>query len=107
MSKTKSVAKNMNASIKPLAGYVLVEPKEREQTTASGIVLPDIAEGEKPQEAKVVAVGDSIFEHGKEIKSPVNKGDTVIFKKWGGNEIKIDDKELLLLKFEDLMAVLE
>lgn len=95
----------MSTTIKPLAGYVLVEPAKREQTTASGIVLPEIAEGEKPQEAKVIAVGNSIYEHGKEISAPVKVGETVVFKKWGGNEIKVNDKELLLLKFEDLMAV--
>ena len=89
--------------LKPLAGYVLIEPAEKETKTASGILLPDSAD-EKPQEGKVLATGDSIFEHGKEIVSPVKVGDKVVYKKWGGNEVKVDGKELLLIKFEDLMA---
>ncbi len=89
--------------IKPLAGYVLIEPAPKETKTASGIVLPESAD-EKPQEGKVLACGDSIYEHGKEVVCPVKVGDKVVYKKWGGNEIKVDGKELLLIKFEDLMA---
>jgi len=94
----------MKNKIKPLAGYVLVEPAAREQKTPSGIVLPDIAE-EKPQEGKILACGDDLIEEGKTIKCPVKVGDKVIYKKWGGNEIKVEGKELLLLKFEDIMAL--
>ena len=90
--------------LKPLAGYVLIEPAEKETKTASGILLPDSAD-EKPQEGKVLATGDSIYEHGKEITSPVKVGDKVVYKKWGGNEVKMDGKELMLIKFEDLMAI--
>ena len=90
--------------LKPLAGYVLIEPAEKETKTASGILLPDSAD-EKPQEGKVLACGDSIYEHGKEIPSPVKVGDKVVYKKWGGNEVKVDGKEMLLIKFEDLMAI--
>ncbi|MBI4037691.1 co-chaperone GroES [Candidatus Curtissbacteria bacterium] len=90
-------------NIKPLAGYVLVEPVPKETKTASGIVLPDSAD-EKPQEGKILAIGDSIFDEGHEIKCPVKVGDKVVYKKWGGNEIKVEGKELLLIKFEDLMA---
>ncbi len=90
--------------LKPLAGYVLIEPAPKETKTTSGILLPDSAD-EKPQEGKVLACGDSIYEHGKEIVSPVKVGDKVVYKKWGGNEIKVEGKELLLIKFEDLMAV--
>lgn len=89
--------------LKPLAGYVLIEPAPKETKTASGIVLPESAD-EKPQEGKVKACGDSVFEEGKEIKCPVKVGDTVVYKKWGGNEIKTEGKEFLLIKFEDLMA---
>ena len=92
--------------LKPLAGYVLIEPAPKETKTASGIYLPDTVE-EKPQEGKVLAVGDSIFDHGREVTSPVKVGEKVVYKKWGGNEIKIDGKELLLIKFEDLMAIVE
>lgn len=90
--------------LKPLAGYVLIEPAPKETKTASGIVLPDTAD-EKPQEGKVQAVGNDLIEENKTIKCPVKVGDKVVYKKWGGNEIKVEGKELLLIKFEDLMAV--
>ena len=90
--------------IKPLTGYVLIEPAPKETKTASGIVLPESAD-EKPQEGKVLACGDNLIEEGKEIKCPVKVGDKVIYKKWGGNEIKEAGKELMLIKFDDLMAI--
>lgn len=94
-------------NIKPLAGYLLLEPKEAETKTASGIILPDSA-AEKPQQATVRAVGDDITtDNGTKIKSPVKVGDIVIYKKWGGDEIKVDGKELKLVKFDDLMALVE
>lgn len=92
--------------VKPLAGYILIEPTPKETKTASGIVLPESAE-EKPQEGKVIACGEDLVEEGKTIKCPVKVGNKVIYKKWGGNEIKVDGKELLLLKFEDIMATVE
>lgn len=92
--------------LKPLAGYVLIEPAAKETKTATGIYLPDSAE-EKPQEGKVLAAGDPIFDHGKEVPCPVKVGDKVVYKKWGGNEVKVDGKEMMLIKFEDLMAVVE
>ena len=92
--------------VQPLAGYVLIEPAEKETKTPAGIVLPEVAE-EKPQEGKVIAVGPDSVEDGKTVKCPVKLGDKIIYKKWGGNEIKVDGKELLLLKFEDLMAVVK
>ena len=91
--------------IKPLAGYVLIEPAPKETKTASGIVLPESAD-EKPQEGKVLACGADSVDEGKTIKCPVKVGDKVVYKKWGGNEIKTDGKELLLIKFEDLMATI-
>ena len=90
--------------IKPLAGYVLIEPAPKETKTASGILLPDSAE-EKPQEGKVIACGPDFVEDGKTVKCPVKVGDKVVYKKWGGNELKVDGKELLLIKFDDLMAI--
>ncbi|OGD83867.1 co-chaperone GroES [Candidatus Curtissbacteria bacterium RIFCSPLOWO2_01_FULL_39_62] len=91
--------------IKPLAGYVLIDPAPKETKTASGIVLPESAE-EKPQEGKVIACGPDSVEEGKTVKCPVKVSDKVVYKKWGGNEIKDGGKELLLIKFEDLMAVI-
>jgi len=87
-------------NLKPTAGYILIEPLEKEVKTSSGIYLPDTA-SEKPQKGKVLAVGAD------EIKktSPCKKGDVVIYKKWGGNEVKIGNIEYLFVKFEDVLAV--
>lgn len=95
-------------NIVPLAGYVLVEPAEAQQQTASGIYLPSAGE-EKPQIGSVVAVGaDTVTEQGVAVKAPVKKGDAVIYKKWGGNEVKLaDGKEVQLMKFEDIIAVVK
>lgn len=95
------------ANIKPAAGYLLIEPEEIERQTSSGIVLPE-SHDEKPQKGKVLAIGpDEITDSGKTIKSPCTVGDEVVYKKWGGNEYKIDDKELLFIKFEDILAVIK
>ena len=93
-------------NVKPLADNILVEPLEREQTTPSGIVIPDTAK-EKPQEGRVISVGPGRLEEGKRIAPEIKKGDTVIYKKWGGNEVKVDGKDMLLVKEEDVLAVVE
>ena len=94
-------------NITPLAGYVLVEPTKAENKTASGLYLPENNQ-EKPQHGTVLAVGDAIWESGvKEIKAPVKVGQMVIYKKWGGNDFKIDDVEYQFLKFEDVLAVVK
>jgi len=91
-------------NLKPTAGYLLLEPLEAATKTSSGIYLPDSA-GEKPQKAKVLAIGaEEITEHGKK-SSPCKVGDTVIYKKRGGSEVKIDGKEYLFAKFEDVLAI--
>jgi len=91
--------------LKPTAGYLLIEPLEKEVKTASGIYLPDNA-GERPQKGKVLAVGaNETTDSGKVRKSPVKKGDVVIYKKWGGNEVKIGSTEYLFVKFEDVLAI--
>lgn len=95
-----------DAKIKPLAGHALIEPQEAEEVTASGIVLPDTAQ-EKPAQGKVLAVGGPALVEGKEIKPEFKVGDLVLYKKWGGDEIKIEGKEFKLVKFEDVMAILE
>lgn len=99
-------AKKLN--IKPAPGYIVIEPEEAEQTTASGIILPDTAE-EKPQTGKVLAVGaDEVLENGKTRKSPVKVGERVVYKKWGGNEFKDSSgKEYLIVRFEDILGILE
>src|SRR5690554_355478 len=80
--------------IKPLGDRVVVEPIQQEETTASGIVLPDTAK-EKPQEGKVVAVGSGRIENGDRVALEVKEGDRIIFSKYAGTEVKYDDKELL------------
>ena len=90
--------------IKPLADNILIQPLA-ETKLPSGIVIPETAK-EKPQEGKVVAVGPGRVEDGKLIKPEVKKGDKVMYKKWGGSEIKIEGKEYLIVKAEDILAVL-
>lgn len=91
--------------VKPLSDNILIQPLA-EKKTPSGIVIPETAK-EKPQEGKVVAVGPGRYEDGELIKPEVKKGDKVIYKKWGGNEVKVDNKEYLIVKAEDILAVLE
>lgn len=93
-------------NLKPTPGYLLIEPLEKEVKTASGIYLPDNA-GEKPQMGKVIATGNSIYAEGHEVISPAKIGETVMYKKWGGNEVKIDNKDFTFVKFEDILAVRE
>lgn len=94
--------------VKPLSDYILIEPKTvKDSTTTSGIILPDTVK-EKPQEGKVIAVGyGRKDDKGNIIKLDVKVGDMVYYKKWGGNEIKLDNKEYLLVKEEDILAVVE
>ncbi len=91
-------------NLKPTAGYLLIEPLEKEVKTASGIYLPDNA-GEKPQKGKVIALGGSVIQEGRKLAAPAKLNDTVLYKKWGGNEVKIDNKEYLFVKFEDILAI--
>ena len=93
------------SKIKPLADYLLIEPVEQETKLPSGIVLPDTAK-EKPQEGKIVATGPGKRdEDGKHIKMDVNVDDVVMYKKWGGTEVKVEGKEYLLVKEEDVLAI--
>ncbi len=96
----------MKLSIKPLLDNVLVEPLEREQTLPSGLVIPDTAK-EKPQEGKVVAVGPGKTEKGETVKPQVKVGDRVLYKRYGGDEIKIENKDYLMVSAEDILAVIE
>lgn len=99
--------KNTKIKLEPTAGYLLIEPAEATKKTESGIYLPETSE-EKPQKGTVLAVGDDeLTDSGKLRKSPAKKGDVVIYKKWGGNEVKIDGKEYLFVKFEDILAIVK
>ena len=95
----------MAINFQPAPGYVLVQPVETEKETPSGIVLPDSHE-EKPQQGKVLSVGASFQDNGNQVKSPCKVGDTVVYKEWGGKEYKDGDKDLLILKFEEIMATI-
>lgn len=93
-------------NLKPAPGYLLIEPLDKEVKTAGGIYLPETA-GEKPQKGKVMAVGAKGYQDGHEVESFAKVNDTVLYKKWGGNEVKIDQKEYLFVKFEDILAIEE
>lgn len=93
------------SQIKPLPGYILVEPASAQKQTASGIYLPDSHE-EKPQHGTVLAVGADAMIDGQTVVAPVKVKDKVIYKKWGGNELKVGDIEYQILKFEDVLAVI-
>ena len=93
-------------NIKPLEDRIVVTVLESEQTTASGIVIPDTAK-EKPQEGTVLAVGPGRFENGQRLPLDINEGDTVIFSKYGGTEIKLGADEYLILSARDVLAVVD
>ena len=93
--------------LKPLGDRLIVQAIEEEQTTASGLVLPDTAK-EKPQKGKIVAIGDGkLDDNGKRIPLEVKEGDEVLYSKYGGTEIKIDGEELLVLRESDVLARIE
>lgn len=93
--------------IKPLFDYVLVKPLQQEEVTPSGIVLPDTAK-EKPQVGQVMAVGPGgLNDQGKILPMLIKVGQKVLYKKWGGNEIKVGSEEWLLIEQKDVMAVVE
>ena len=93
-------------NIRPLGDRVVIKKLEAEETTKSGIVLPGTAK-EKPQEAEIIAVGPGGFVDGKEIKMEVKVGDKVLFSKYSGNEIKVNGEEYIILKQDDILAVVE
>ena len=95
----------VTSKLQPLADRVVVRPAGREETTASGIVLPDTAK-EKPQRGTIIAVGDGRRdEDGKRIPMDVTAGNEVLFAKYSGTEFKLDDEELLILSEKDILAI--
>ncbi len=100
------MATKTDIKIKPLSGYILIEPVEASEKTASGIFLPESAQ-EKQGQGRVVSIGAALYVDGKEMLSPVKVGDTVFYKKWGGDEIKVGSKEMKLVKFDEVMAIVE
>jgi len=107
MAQAKKTVSLHVDQLHPMPGYVLVAPAEAQKQTESGIYLPD-SHDEKPQQGTVLAVGDEwTTEYGAVVKTAIKKNDTVIYKKWGGNEVKIGDVEYQFLKFEDILAVVK
>jgi chaperonin GroES len=96
----------VSVSIKPLEDRILVKSIDAEQTTASGLVIPDTAK-EKPQEGEVLAVGPGRFEDGQRLPLDIKVGDKVIYSKYGGTEVKYNGEEYLILSSRDVLAVLE
>ena len=93
--------------LKPMGDRVVVKPKSREDTTKSGLVLPDTA-SERPQQGDVLSVGPGrLLDNGKRVQLDIKKGDTVLFAKYSGTEFKLEDEELLILSERDVLAVIE
>jgi chaperonin GroES len=93
----------MTVQVTPLHDRVLVRRLENKETAKGGIIIPDTAK-EKPQEGEVIAVGAGKFEEGKRIPLDVKAGDRILFAKYTGNEIKIDDQEYLILREDEILA---
>jgi chaperonin GroES len=98
----------MSLKLKPLGDRLIVQAIDEEQTTASGLVLPDTAK-EKPQKGKVLAVGDGKYDEDGEKRIPLDVavGDEVLYSKYGGTEIKVDGEDLLVLRESDVLAKVE
>ena len=102
-----TTATDTKVAIKPLEDRIVVQVLEAEQTTASGIVIPDTAK-EKPQEGRVLAVGPGRFDdNGNRVPLDVKVGDTVIFSKYGGTEVKYNNEDYLVLSARDVLAIVE
>jgi len=100
-------ANTSNPKYQPLFDNVLVRPLEPDQRTASGIVLPDSVK-EKPQVGEIMAVGPgTVNEKGQEVKLQVKVGQKVLYKKWGGNEVKVGYEEWMILEQKDILAIVE
>lgn len=96
----------MATSLKPLGDRVIVRPKPQEETTPAGIVLPDTA-AEKPQQGTVLAVGPGrVLDSGARVQMDVHEGDSVLFTKYGGTEVKLDGQEYLVIRESDLLAII-
>lgn len=94
--------------IKPLGDHILVKMVKEEEVTKSGIILPDSAEKEKKAQGEVIAVGPGkLLENGTRAKMEVMIGETVLYKKWGGDEVKIDKEEYKIISQDDILAIIE
>ena len=95
-------------NIKPLSDYILIEPIKEEEKTKSGILLPETADKERPEQGKIIAIGPGKRnDSGDIIPMDIKVGQKVLFTKYGPNEIKVDEKEYLIAKQEDILAIIE
>jgi chaperonin GroES len=92
--------------LEPLEDRVVVKPEEEEETTVSGIVIPDTAK-EKPQQGVVMAAGPGRFEDGKRVPMDVKAGDKILYSKYGGTEVKVEGEEYLVLSSRDILAIVK
>jgi len=101
------MSKQSSNKIRPLHDRVVVEPREVETTTAGGIVIPDSADKDKPIQGTIIAIGNGKYIDGKLLPLQVKVGDKVLFGKYAGTNIKLDNSEFLVMREEDIMGVLE
>lgn len=106
--KLRGASKKIDGKIIPLGDRVLLKPFSAEEmkTTVSGIIIPDTVSKEKPEQGKVVAVGDGRWEDGRRIPVSVKVGDTVVFSRYGYEEVKVDGEEFYILKEENILAII-
>ena len=108
-SMKKDAGKVSKKMIQPLADRILVKPFDASalETTLSGIIIPDTVSKEKPEQGKVLAVGPGKYEDGKIVPVRVSVGDTVLFSKYGYDEVKVDGDELYILKEDSILAIIK
>lgn len=95
-------------NLKPVSDHIVLKPIDKEMVTASGIIIPDTVEKEKPEQAEVLAVGPGkILENGERQPMDVQVGQTVMFKKWSPDEVEIEGKKYLIIKSDDVIAIVE
>jgi chaperonin GroES len=106
-STTRAVATPITKKLRPLGDRIVVRPTPGEETTKSGIVIPDTAK-EKPQEGTILAVGPGrVLDDGKREQMDLKQGDKVLYAKYGGTELKLDGEDLLIISHKDILAVVE
>ncbi|MEK7201264.1 MAG: co-chaperone GroES [Patescibacteria group bacterium] len=101
------MAKNENKSITPLGDRVLVFPLAKEDVTASGILIPDSANREKPEQGTVIAVGNGKYNDGVKVPMTLKVGDTILFSKYGYDEVKLDGKDYYILSESNVLAIIK
>lgn len=104
---TQKIEKSAGPKVFPIGDRVLLMPLKEETKSASGIIIPDTVDKEKPEQGIVVAVGEGKFEDGMLVPMRVKVGDTVMFSKYGYDEVKVDDEEYFMVKEDNILAILK